>query len=150
LKFDIEVNPILEFISNHPKALDTREYAFSQAIDFYNRKKYFEAHEILEFQWKKEQGNQKIFLQALIQISVAMNKVFVNVNLVGALSQARLALEKLSFLKSSNVFSEKKSTRFDALMENLRKLIGLIERNELNNSDYAPPELLSEFAELLF
>lgn len=93
MKFDIEVNPILEFISNHPKALDTREYAFSQAIDFYNRKKYFEAHEILEFQWKKEQGNQKIFLQALIQISVAMNKVFVNVNLVGALSQARLALE---------------------------------------------------------
>ncbi|HRG44920.1 MAG TPA: DUF309 domain-containing protein [Leptospiraceae bacterium] len=150
MKFDIEVNPILEFISSHPKALDTREYAFTKAIDFYNRKKYFEAHEIFEFQWKKEQGNQKLFLQALIQISVAMNKVYVNVNLVGALSQARLALEKLLFLKSSNGFSEKKCNSLDELVENLKKLIGLIEINELNNSDYAPPELMSELSELVF
>ena len=150
MKFDIEVNPILEFISNHPNALDTREYAFARAIDFYNRKKYFEAHEIFEFQWKKEQGNQKLFLQALIQISVAMNKVYVNVNLVGAWSQARLALEKLLFLKSNAPDLKNKLACLEVIVKNLKRLIDIIERKELDTSDYAPPELVPELVELVF
>lgn len=140
LKFDPEVTPICQLISSKPSPGETREYAFTEAIRFYKNKKYFEAHEIFEFQWKKEKGNAKIFLQALIQICVSMNKVFVNINRRGALSQASLAFEKLKVIKNSSDFFFVNPTIIDSLLENLEKLIYILQ-NELETKDYLPPNL---------
>lgn len=148
MKFDPEVNPILDYIKSSDQGVDTRKYAFEHGVQFYNRKKYFEAHEIFEFQWKKEFGNLKIFIQALIQISVAMNKLYVNINLKGAISQAKLALEKLLKLKSSNCFTLKGSSYSGELIENLQELIFLLESSSADISNYSPPKLLSEVEEL--
>lgn len=140
MKFDPEVTPICEFINSNPFPEETREYAFTEAIRFYNMKKYFEAHEIFEFQWKKEKGNIKIFLQALIQISVSMNKVFVNVNRRGALSQASLALEKLISTKNTKELFASNITIIDSLKENLEKLINILS-NDFEINEYLPPVL---------
>jgi predicted metal-dependent hydrolase len=140
LKFDPEVTPICEYINSNPFPEETREYAFTEAIRFYKNIKYFEAHEIFEFQWKKEKGNSKIFLQALIQICVSMNKVFVNVNIRGAISQASLALEKLNLIKKSNELFSTNITIIDSLIENLERLIKIL-NSERGTNDYLPPEL---------
>lgn len=125
------------------------EYAFARAIDFYNRKNTLKHMKYLSFNGKRTRKS-KLFLQALIQISVAMNKVYVNVNLVGALSQARLALEKLLFLKSNAPDLKNKLACLEVIVENLKRLIDIIERKELDTSDYAPPELVPELVELVF
>jgi len=148
LKFDPEVNPILDFIKSTVDPVATRKYAFEHGVQFYNRKKYFEAHEIFEFQWKKESGRLKIFIQALIQISVAMNKLYVNINLKGAISQAKLALEKILNLRSSNCFTLKGKSYSDELIQNLQELIFLLEPSFADISNYSPPKLLSEVEEL--
>ncbi len=149
MKFDPEINPILEHIRNYPDPVDTREYAFIHAIGFYNRKKYFEAHEVFEFQWKKESGSRKIFIQALIQISVAMNKLFVNVNLKGAFSQANLALEKLQSIQTNHSFSAEKKAYLLALIENLKELAILLEKGSGDYSNYSPPDLIVDSFDFL-
>jgi uncharacterized protein len=140
LKFDPEVNSICEFIQLNPIPEATRDYAFTHAIEFYNREKFFEAHEIFEFQWKKEKGYAKLFLQSLIQISISMNKVFVNINKKGALSQATLALDKLIRLQECDGFSKEENLLFDPLKQNLKRLIELL-KNDLEINDYLPPAL---------
>lgn len=139
MKFDPDVYPILEKISKHSTPEETREYAFLHALDFFRNKKYFEAHEVWEFQWKKETGDCKLFIQSLIQISVAMNKIYVNVNLVGALSQTNLALEKLKLLEE-NISLPSNAKNFLAItITNLNLLVYLL-TNELEYTTYLPPE----------
>ncbi|HMV41853.1 MAG TPA: DUF309 domain-containing protein [Leptospiraceae bacterium] len=140
MKFDPEVNPILDAIAAKEDPDSTREYAFEKALEFYKKNKFFEAHEIFEFQWKKEFGVQKLYLQALIQISVSMNKVFVNVNLVGAESQAKLAREKL--LKVLNSPISKEATEYiKNILESLDEWIDWIQKKESLNSK--KPEIIS-------
>lgn len=140
MKFDPDVYPILEFINKNPNAEETREYAFKYAINFYNEKKYFEAHEVWEFQWRKEEGDFKLFIQALIQIAVAMNKLYVNVNLAGALSQTKLALEKMKLLEQRNNIDDRENKFLANLIVNLNLLIYLLS-NELEYITYLPPEI---------
>jgi hypothetical protein len=149
LKFDPEVEPILEHIRKSFDVAETREYAFTHAINFYNRKKYFEAHEVFEFQWKKETGSQKIFIQALIQISVAMNKLFVNLNLKGAFSQTKLALEKLQYIHTTHSLSEEKSAYVLSLIQNLKELVNLLEKGSGDYSNYSAPVLSVELFDFL-
>ncbi len=148
MKFDPEVNPILEHIQNNPVTAETREYAFSHAIDFYNGRKYFEAHEVFEFQWRKEEGDLKIFIQALIQICVTMHKIFVNVNKRGALSQATLALDKLGKLYLKDNLREEGLEHLTSLIESLKIIIAIL-KNERKDSYYLPPVLLAESFEYL-
>ena len=44
----------------------------SDAADLFNRKLYFECHELLEDAWREALGEDKQFLQGLIMLSVAM------------------------------------------------------------------------------
>lgn len=148
MKFDPEVNPILDYIKSNSDPAQTRNYAFHHAVSFYDQRKYFEAHEIFEFQWKKESGDLKVFLQALIQIAVAMNKLYININLNGALSQAKLALAKLLYLIDSNIFTEQGFFYVKNLTKSMKDLIVLLEKPVVNYSDYLPPKLLEEVEEL--
>lgn len=134
MKFDAEVALILNKIQSQNDPEPTREYAFTHAITFYNRNQYFEAHEIFEFQWKKEKGHQKIYIQALIQICISMNKVFIKVNHVGALSQAKLAREKLLLLLENNYTIEIHNYLQD-LVVSLNKWIDWLIANNTDNDN---------------
>ncbi len=149
MKFDPEVNPILEKISSIVSADETRDFAFEKGVEFYSKQKFFEAHEIFEFQWRKESGNMKLFQQALIQIAISMNKVFVNINLVGAKSQAEKAKSKLESLTTDLFFTEIGLQFANGLIENLTQLIQILDSEIPNLSHYNERSFEKDWASLV-
>ena len=71
------------------------ETGFSRAIAEFNSGRYFECHDTLEALWVDSSGDEKIFLQGMIQVSVGFYH-YVNGNPSGALSQWGRGAEKLS------------------------------------------------------
>lgn len=68
---------------------------YLRGIELFNRGEFFEAHEVLEDVWRAAPGPEKLFLQGLIQISVA----FVHHsrgNITGARSLLKRACKNLS------------------------------------------------------
>ncbi|MGA3210956.1 MAG: DUF309 domain-containing protein [Terriglobales bacterium] len=63
--------------------LDSIDY--QRGLDVFNDGRYFDAHEILEDVWRESKGNDRRFLQGLIQIAVALHH-YANGNLAGAKS----------------------------------------------------------------
>lgn len=74
------------------KTVDSAE--FRQAIDEFNAGQYFECHDTLEALWFLASGEEKRFLQGLIQVSVGFYHFF-NGNPSGAISQWGKGREKL-------------------------------------------------------
>jgi predicted metal-dependent hydrolase/bacterioferritin-associated ferredoxin len=66
-----------------------------QAISLFNRKYYWETHEVLEKIWLEEQGEVKLFYQGLIQAAAALYHVLNN-NPKGVIKLAESAKEKLA------------------------------------------------------
>jgi uncharacterized protein len=64
-------------------------------IDLFNRGCYFEAHEAWEEIWTFEQGQRRVFLQALIHLAVSFHHHACN-NPSGAQRQLRKGLKKLA------------------------------------------------------
>lgn len=67
---------------------------FKKGIDLFNQGAYYECHDLLENIWEKSSGTEKIFLQSLIQLSVAFYH-YQNKNLKGAQSLINKSLSKL-------------------------------------------------------
>lgn len=65
-----------------------------RGIKEFNKHYLFEAHDTLEDLWHETRGNDRLFLQGLIQISVGFYHLF-NQNYRGAASQLSKGLEKL-------------------------------------------------------
>lgn len=70
-------------------------HALRKGVLLFNHHLFFEVHEVLEAQWVKESGEEKRFLQGLIQIAVAFYHLG-NHNLRGALSLLHDGVEKVS------------------------------------------------------
>lgn len=49
------------------------EKHFSRGIAHFNRREFFAAHEELEDAWRAAQGDDRLFLQGLTQVAVAMH-----------------------------------------------------------------------------
>jgi uncharacterized protein len=64
-------------------------------IDYFNRGMFFECHEVLEEAWLEAAGEQKKFLQGLIQVAVAFHHLG-RKNLAGAGRLLAAGMEKLS------------------------------------------------------
>src|ERR1017187_8590216 len=64
-------------------------------VDLFNRREFFECHEVLEEIWTPERGPRRLFLQALIHFAVAFyhNQ---RKNPIGATKQLRKGLRKLA------------------------------------------------------
>lgn len=62
------------------------ENVLAKAADLFNRKLYFECHDLLEDAWAGARGRERDFLQALIHIAVGMYHVAAE-NQKGAVSQ---------------------------------------------------------------
>lgn len=69
--------------------------ALRKGIVLFNHRLFFEVHEVLEAQWSQETGEEKQFLQGLIQIAVAFYHLE-NRNLRGALSLLQDGIEKIA------------------------------------------------------
>jgi predicted metal-dependent hydrolase len=75
----------------------TEEHFYSalhKGIEEFNLGRYFEAHDVLEDLWMETVGEDRLFLQGLIQVSVGFYHLF-NRNFVGAVSQFKKGLSKL-------------------------------------------------------
>jgi predicted metal-dependent hydrolase len=51
--------------------LDAVSY-FARGVGLFNQQKFFEAHETWEEIWKKSEGDERIFLQGMIQAAAAL------------------------------------------------------------------------------
>jgi hypothetical protein len=72
-----------------------RTAALRKGLLLFNHHLFFEVHEVLEAQWLQETGEERRFLQGLIQIAVAFYHVGNN-NLRGALSLLHDGVEKIT------------------------------------------------------
>ncbi|AYV54564.1 DUF309 domain-containing protein [Leptospira kmetyi] len=139
MKFDPEIVELFEHITatNDPEL--TIDFAYQNAERLFHEGKYFEAHEVLEFQWKKDFGPRKTFLQGLIQLSVSLHKIYVKPNGRGSRMQAEKAKEKFeSLLHSSALNGLGKKETLD-LLADLDGILGLYDGDELH------PERVSAF-----
>jgi predicted metal-dependent hydrolase len=73
---------------------------FRKGIEHFDAGEYYEAHEVWEDLWRTLSGNERLFLQALIQASVALHHLEKG-NRAGARQLARATFAKLSLLPSS-------------------------------------------------
>jgi predicted metal-dependent hydrolase len=64
-------------------------------VDLFNRREFFECHEVLEEAWTPERGPRRLFLQSLIHLAVAFHH-HRRGNPAGAIRQLRKGLRKLS------------------------------------------------------
>ena len=79
-----------------PNKNDTpRQQALRKGALLFNHHLFFEVHEVLEAQWLQETGQEKLFLQGLIQIAVAFYHLE-NANLRGAQMLLQDGMAKLS------------------------------------------------------
>jgi len=79
-----------------PNLNDTpRQQALRKGVLLFNHHLFFEVHEVLEAQWLQETGQEKLFLQGLIQIAVAFYHLE-NVNFHGAQMLLQDGIAKLS------------------------------------------------------
>jgi hypothetical protein len=69
--------------------------SFAHGVDLFNRRQFFECHEVLEEIWMPERGPRRLFLQALIHFAVAFYHDQRG-NPVGASRQLRKGLRKIA------------------------------------------------------
>ncbi len=124
--FDQDLESALDRIKSISGSELTREFAYEKGVFYYNSGQYFEAHEVWEFQWKKEVSEIKIFFQILIQMAIALNKIHVRPNWNGAFSLTAKAKGKMeTLLHSSQLFSKNPS-----ILLEIQKLIeSILESN---------------------
>jgi len=67
---------------------------FLRGVALFNRKAFFEAHELMELAWRDESGNRRRFYQGVLQMSVAWYHLE-HSNLVGAQKVLRKAAKNL-------------------------------------------------------
>src|SRR4051812_9227032 len=70
---------------------------FERGIELFNAGEFFEAHEVLEDVWRPAVGDERRFLQGLIQIAVALHHHSTG-NWVGARSLLKRGASKLEDL----------------------------------------------------
>ncbi|PJZ26269.1 hypothetical protein CH352_06760 [Leptospira hartskeerlii] len=98
MEFDPEILSILEKVKQGD-ADASFSYAWEEGRKLFQTGRYFELHEVFEFQWKKETGGRRLLLHGWIQLAISLNKVFVKPNIRGSKMQAEKSKEK--FLKLS-------------------------------------------------
>ena len=82
-----------EWKTEHPSS--ERETALKKAALVFNHHLFFEVHEVLEIQWRRESGDARRFLQGLIQVAVAFYHLERR-NFRGALALLHDGLEKIT------------------------------------------------------
>jgi uncharacterized protein len=80
---------------------DRADPLFREGVEHFDAGRYYEAHESWEDLWRTLQGQDRLFVQALIQASVALHHLERG-NLAGARQLARATFSKLALLPATN------------------------------------------------
>jgi predicted metal-dependent hydrolase len=78
----------------------TRDQNFRRGIALFNRGEFFHAHEALEDAWRETRGAQRLFMQGIVQVAVALHH-YRGGNLVGARGVLGRALRNLESYPAS-------------------------------------------------
>ncbi len=78
-----------------PPLSKSQRQLLREGIQCFNREQFFECHEVLEAAWLEASGEQKTFLQGLIQVAVAFHHLR-RENVAGARRLLTAGMEKLS------------------------------------------------------
>ena len=70
--------------------------ALARGIALFNARLFYEAHEAWEEAWLKLEGDEKLFVQGLIQVAAGYHKITVQDQPRGCVMLLTAALEKLS------------------------------------------------------
>ncbi|MBZ5595825.1 MAG: DUF309 domain-containing protein [Acidobacteriia bacterium] len=68
---------------------------FEQGIALFNRREFFDCHEVLEDLWRPERGARRLFLQGVIHLAVGLYH-HQQGNRIGAERQLKKGLKKLA------------------------------------------------------
>ncbi|TGJ98567.1 DUF309 domain-containing protein [Leptospira langatensis] len=130
MEFDPEIRSILEKIKSGEDANSTFDYAWKEGRRLYLDKRYFELHEVFEFQWKKETGGRRLLLHGWIQLAISLNKIFVKPNMRGARMQAEKSKQKFESLGSTGELSSKGDNWNSEIIVFLNELLSLFSGEE--------------------
>jgi len=78
---------------------------FAEAVELFNRREFFECHEVIELLWKPlPKGPEKRFLQGVLQIAVGLHHLHKG-NYAGAKSLLNEGVEKLKNIAAQSVYT---------------------------------------------
>jgi predicted metal-dependent hydrolase len=97
---------------------------FHRGIEEFNRRSFFEAHDILEELWHEYRQEDRLFLQGLIQVAVGCYHLETG-NWRGARSQFSKATQKLSPYQPSH-----QGLKVSELLDSIGECLRLVERAE--------------------
>ncbi|MBI3935036.1 MAG: DUF309 domain-containing protein [Acidobacteria bacterium] len=117
-------------ISESPAS--TRRERWREGIALFNRGEFFECHEVLEAVWLESSGEEKIFLQGLIQVAVSFHHLRRG-NFTGSSRLMRAGLEKIS---SSSACQH--MIHVGSLLQYLKPLAERIEAGQASPETSAP------------
>ena len=119
--------------------LDKRDLLFMKGVECFNEKKFYDAHEFWEDLWSDYPLKDALFIQGLIQVSVAYFHI-TNLNLTGSRSLFNKSLPKLKkFPFNHRNFDVKK---FIESVEKSREQVSIIEKSRDFNWELVPRIIL--------
>lgn len=82
--------------------MNAESLSLGRALSLFNRREFFECHEVLEDLWRPlPMGPEKIFLQGLLQVAVGYHHLQ-NRNFTGARNKLAEGLDKLETVTASD------------------------------------------------
>ena len=115
--------------------LDKKEILFIKGVECFNNKEFYDAHEFWEDLWNDYPLKDALFIQGLIQVSVAYFHI-TNLNLTGSKSLFKKSLPKLNkfpfYHRNFNV------KQFISSVEKSRDQVSNIEKSKDFDWELAP------------
>ena len=118
-----------------PPLSKSQRQLLQEGIQCFNGEQFFECHEVLETAWLDALGDQKTFLQGLIQMAVAFHHLRRG-NLVGARRLLTAGIDKLS-----SFAPQQEAVDVGGLLRNLEPLRQQINAGEVP-TDWPAPQIL--------
>ena len=115
--------------------LDSQKTLFMKGIDSFNNQRYYDAHEFWEKLWSEYRLKDALFIQGLIQASVAYFHI-TNFNLRGSKNLFNKSLPKLKKFPSNHRFFDLKL--FISGLEKSSQQVSSIEKTKDFNWSLAP------------
>jgi predicted metal-dependent hydrolase len=95
---------LMSDVSPQPMEGPSHTATFAEAVDLFNRREFFECHEVIELLWKPlPKGPEKRFLQGVLQIAVGLHHLHKG-NYAGAKSLLNEGVEKLKNIAAQSVY----------------------------------------------
>ena len=109
---------------------------FNRGVEYFNNKNYYAAHDCFEEIWTDYKINDRLFIQALIQLSVAYFHIS-NINKGGAVGLFKKSIKKLELYKDKKLIIQNINIIIDAANKSY-KLVSEIDDIKSFNWGLAP------------